>query len=232
MKISPFFCGVLALCLFAACKKDNTALPSELKPDPLLALGDSCFYQIDGKSYSFNRPAGLQMRSAQTNVKLDSIVNGARYYSGDKDSVLFSRSYNFNDKESMAGINISFAKKYNKKEMDESVMYMFIPKNRLDLVLPGNYKYASDYEREHTQNGIAISLYTNESFSSHSKVSMERPTVITSESQQKSKFEIISCVKLTNGSYLLEAKFNTVVFDREEKVKKDVEKGYLRLILY
>ncbi|MGY0038853.1 hypothetical protein [Pedobacter sp. NJ-S-72] len=55
--------------------------------------------------------------------------------------------------------------------------------------------------------------------------------MITPASHLNSKFEIIRYVKLTNGSYLLEAKFNTIVFDREEKVKKNVENGYLRLIL-
>lgn len=231
MKISLFWCGVFALCLFAACKKDNT-VPAELRPDPLLALGDSCSYQMDGKSYSFTHQNGFHMGNAQTNLKLDSVVKSVRYYSGDKDSVMFSRSYDFNAKEYNAGINISFAKKYNKKEMGQSMLGLFVPKNGLDLFQPGNYKYPIDYEREHTQNGIAINLYTSEDFSSYSKVSIGRPTVITSESQQQSKFEIIRCVKLSNNTYLLEAKFNTVVFDREEKVKKNVENGYLRLILY
>ncbi|MET4141519.1 hypothetical protein [Pedobacter sp. UYP1] len=231
MKISLFWFGVFALCLFAACKKDNT-VPAELRPDPLLALGDSCSYQMDGKSYSFTYQNGFQMGNAQTNLKLDSVVKSVRYYSGDKDSVMFSRSYDFNAKEYNAGINISFAKKYNKKEMGQSMLGLFVPKNGLDLFQPGNYKYPIDYEREHTQNGIAINLYTSEDFSSYSKVSIGRPTVITSESQQQSKFEIIRCVKLSNNTYLLEAKFNAVVFDREEKVKKNVENGYLRLILY
>lgn len=232
MKISPFWCGVFALCLFAACKKDNIIPPLEVKPDPLLSLRDSCAYQMDGKSYSFTDQNGFHIRNAQTNVKLDSIVKGARYYSGDKDSVMFSRSYDFNAKAYNAGINISFAKKYNKSEMMQNMLAMLVPRNGVDLFQPGNYKYPVDYEREHTQNGIAIDLYTDEYFSSYSKVSIGRPTVITPESQQQSKFEIIRCVKLTNGTYLLEAKFNAVVFDQEEKVKKNVENGYLRLILY
>lgn len=231
MKISPFWCGVFALCLFAACKKDNPT-PSEIKPDPLLTLGDSCSYQMDGKSYSFTNQNGFSIRNSQTNVKLDSVVMGARYYSGDKDSVMFSRSYNFDARDFNAGISISFAKKYNKKEMEQSKLALLIPKNGMDLFLPGNYKYPIDYERENTQSGIAIELHTNESFSSYSKGSIARPTVITSESQRQSKFEIIRCVKLTNGNYLLEAKFNTVVFDGEETVKKNIENGYLRLILY
>ncbi|WP_367864623.1 hypothetical protein [Pedobacter sp. WC2423] len=231
MKISPFWCGVFALCLFAACKKDDPA-PLEIKPDPLLALGDSCAYQMDGKSYSFTRQNGFQIGNAQPNFKLDSFVKGTSYYSGDKDSVMFSRGYDFNSKEYDARINISFAKKYNKKEMEKNVLAFFTPKNGLDLFQPGNYSYPIDYKREHTQNGVAIDLYTSEDFSTYSKVSIGSPTAITLESQRQSRFEIIRCVKLTNGTYLLEAKFNAVVFDQEEKVKKNVENGYLRLILY
>ncbi|PIH03021.1 hypothetical protein CS542_03000 [Pedobacter sp. IW39] len=46
-----------AICLFAACKRKTLHL--QIKPDPLLTLGDSCSYQMDGKSYSFTYQNGL-----------------------------------------------------------------------------------------------------------------------------------------------------------------------------
>ena len=234
MKISLFWCGVFALCLFAACKKDNTTLSSEVsQPDPLLSLKDSCSFQVEGESYFFTNPHVIGMRNAEANRnKLDSVVKGVKYYSGDKDSVAFSRYYGFFNRDSGFGFKIHFIKKYNKKEMGLNAFNILMPENKLDLFQPGNYGYAVDYEKEDATNGIAVEFSEGGIFYSYSRVAAGRPTVITSESQQYSKFEIIRLVKLTNGTYLLEAKFNVIVFDYTEKVKKNIENGYLRLILY
>lgn len=232
MKISPFWCGIFALCLFAACKKDNT-VPAELKPDPLLALGDSCSFQVEGKSYSLTSRNSMGVRNAPANRnKLDSVVKGVKYYSGDKDSIAFSRNYAFFNGSAGSSFKIYFIKKYNKNEMEKNVWNTFLPKNTEELFQVGQYKYAVDYGKEDAMDGIAIGFSAGQSFYSYSNAFPGRPTSITPESQQQSKFEIIRFVKLTNGSYLLEAKFNATVFDYDETVKKNIENGYLRLILY
>lgn len=234
MKISQFWCVVFALCLFAACKKDRTTLPSEVsKPDPLLALGDSCSFLVAGKSYTLMSQSPFSIRNAPANRnKLDSVVKGIKYYSGDKDSIAFNRNYIFFNNAAGTNFRIYFIKKYNKKDMELNKLNLLQPKNGEELFQPGQYNYAVDYGREDATDGIALEFSDGDTFYSYSKAFIGRPALITKESQQHSKFETIRFVKRTDGTYLLEAKFNVTVFDKDEVVKKNIENGYMRLILY
>jgi hypothetical protein len=236
MKISPFFCGVFALCLFAACKKDDsTTVPEVSKPDPLTLLKDSCSFEIDGNLYSFNSRGKWGWSNGQVNARLDSTVKGVEYYSGDKDSVMIGVMYGLSgyyNSNKYGNIEITFLKKYRKDEANKNWTNSLIYRNKEDLFQLGNYKFSSDYQRENTQNGIAISMNIGGTFSTFSEYPLRRPTTITSASHLNSKFEIIRSVKLSNGAYLLEAKFNTTVFDGDEKIKKNVKNGYLRYIIY
>lgn len=236
MKISPFWCGVFALCLFAACKKDNsTVVPEVSKPDLLTLLKDSCSFEIDGNLYSFNSREKWGWSNGQVNNRLDSTVKGVEYYSGDKDSVMVGVMYGLSgyyNSNKYGNIEITFVRKYRKDETDKNWANASIPKSKENLFQIGDYKFSSDYQRENTQNGIAISMGIGGTFSTSSDYSMRHPTTITSASHLNSKFEVIRSLQLTNGDYLIEAKFNTTVFDGDEKVKKDVKNGYLRLIIH
>jgi hypothetical protein len=56
------------------------------------------------------------------------------------------------------------------------------------------------------------------------------PATITQASENGSIFQIMTFKKLSNGNYLLEAKFNATLFDRNEKPVK-IDNGYGRITI-
>ena len=230
--------GMVVLCL-AACKKDNPVIeppttPIE-KPDPLELLKDSVSYIIDGKlrvqRKSENRSNSL--RNALANVKLDSLVKQKEYTSGDKDSVMFGRGFLFEDEE-RNGIEISFLKKYNKNQAQQQTNQgiLFIPRDKLDLLSVGERKFAMDFTRNNSQNGIVFELQGDYyRFQTNGYSSLAYHQLLKPELQNGSKFEITSIQKLKSGKYILEAKFNASVYWGDGTNVKKIENGYLRIKL-
>lgn len=231
MKSQKMLGIALSLLLLAACKK-NTPLPDPVveKPDPLEFAGDSASYMIGGKLSIVNKVNSGTALNLQPNSKVDSIVNGSIYYaSGDKDSVLYGRRYDIHDNEYDNMISFFFLKKYHKNAME----YQFIlrPKHELDLYMVGKYNYALDFNRDNSQNGVALELRNQKvNYQTYGSDSFRTPQVLKPDAQSQSTFEVTNIKKLKSGSYILEAKFNATIFDRDFKPKK-IENGYLRLRL-
>jgi hypothetical protein len=216
----------IALLFFAACKKDNpiTEPPVIEKEDPLEYAKDSISYSIDGISHKFSESSSFYSAvNSQPYSKVDSIVNNAYYISGIKDSVLYSRKYGFyNDRQY---VDVIFIKTYNRASMLQSVILR--PKDMMDLFTVGSRNYALDYERDNIQNGVGINI--SGGFKTYDSNSFRTP-LLSADTQKNSKFEITSLKKLKSGTYILEAKFNAMVYD-EKNVSKKLENGYLRLVM-
>jgi hypothetical protein len=224
---------LLFLCLlsvFAACKKD-AATPQPFTPEQEeKAVTDSGSYTVNGKTYTLNSVGNFSVTNTDASLKIDSVVDHVNYYiSGNKDSVFFARTYGIANYKDEGYMEISFFKKYSKTETHkDGTGLLYKPNDPTDLFKVGKYNFQVDYTRANANNGVAVSIYKNgRSFITRS---LAENTTINQESQNASHFEIISLKHLKYGAYLLEAKFNAVVFDGEEKPHQ-VTNGYIRMTI-
>ncbi|QIL39017.1 hypothetical protein G7074_06795 [Pedobacter sp. HDW13] len=222
--------SVIAIILFffVACKKESPIKESiDEKNNSLELLGDSISYIIEGQKIILNDKAVRSMLNAKANRKLDSVVNYVEYSSGDQDAVMFGRTFKFSGGKN--GITIMFLKRYTKNETNNA---FFVPLNKLDLFSIGEHRYAIDFSKTNTQNGIAIELSGNYyGFQTFSYSSLLYFAPLKAELQSQSKFEITNFQMLKSGKYLLEAKFNASVYHGDGSNIKKIENGYLRLRL-
>ena len=105
---------------------------------------------------------------------------------------------------------------------------VLMPKNVIDLFTAGSRHYAIDYGRDNIQNGIALSI--SDGFKTYGSDSFRTSPQLSPDAQKYSKFEITSLRKLKSGTYILEAKFDVLVFNEKNESKK-LQNGYLRLVI-
>lgn len=240
MKTKNLLGLAMALMCLAACKKENpiiepTKPPSVEQPDPFELLRDSVSYMLDGKQMVLKKSKSRSnsLRNALANVKLDSLVKQKEYTSSDKDSVMFGVGFLFEDEE-RNGIEISLLKKYNKNQAQSQTnqAILFVPKNKLDLFSVGERKFAMDFSRNNSQDGVVFELFgDNYGLQTNGYSSLAFHAPLKPELQNQSKFEVTNLQKLKSGKYLLEAKFNASVYRGDGSNIKKIERGYLRLII-
>ncbi|PWG81589.1 hypothetical protein DDR33_07090 [Pararcticibacter amylolyticus] len=217
----------MAVFFFSACKKENALIeqPETVKEDPLEYAKDSISYSIDGITYSLSKYYSFyRVSNMQPHSKVDSIVKNGYYISGLKDSVLYSRTYGIYDDQNR--VDVIFIKTYAKASMVQALILR--PKDVMDLFTVGMKNYALDYGRDNIQNGIALNI--SGGFKTYGSESFRIPPQLSPDAQKNSKFEISSLKKLNSGTYILEAKFNAMLFNEKNESKK-LENGYLRLIM-
>ncbi len=229
MKIQNLLGVAIALVFFSACKKEQQLIEQPIaieKDDPMEYAHDSVSYSIDGITYNVSKFSSYSGSSnSQPYSKVDSIVNYNHYYiSGIKDSVLYSRKYGiYNDQHN---VGVIFIKTYHKASMLQSLILR--PINVLDLFNVGTRNYALDFGRDNIQNGVALNF--SDGFKTYGSDSFSTPPQLSLDAQKHSKFEITSLKQLKSGTYILEAKFNAMVFNQKNESKR-LENGYLRLVI-
>lgn len=228
MKSKSLLGLAIGLFLFAACKKDNPVIEPPVvieKEDPLEYAHDSVSYSIDGYTYKLSQYSSFYRASNhQPYSKVDSIVGNGYYISGIKDSVLYSRNYGiYTDGKK---VDVIFIKTYKKESMLQSLILR--PKDIMDLFTIGARNYALDYDRDNIQNGVAISL--SDGYKTYGSDDFRKSPQLSADAQKNSKFEITSLKKLKSGTYILEAKFNAMLYN-EQNASKKLENGYLRLVM-
>ncbi|MGM9479234.1 hypothetical protein ACS5PU_22625 [Pedobacter sp. GSP4] len=225
----------IALFFFAACKKNDPVTeppikPPVEKPDPLELLKDSASYTLDGQKIILTTTITRGVLNGQANKKLDSVVKNVEYISDDKNTVMFGRFYTLSN-DNRNGITITFLKKYNKSLTSPTPSaILFEPIDKLDLFSTGERKFAMDFTRNNSQNGIALELIGSDyGLQTYGYSSLVYHPLLDPELQKQSKFEITSLQKLKSGKYLVEAKFNASVYRGDGTHIKKIENGYLRL---
>jgi hypothetical protein len=214
------------LTLFAACKKDTNIVPETVKPDPLELLTDSGSYTLNGKTYTLQSFGIMRILNSDPNLKVDSVVDHVNYVSGNKDSVFFVRSYTLSNRDDGTVMEFAFFKKYSKTEMKKDGFGMYIPNNLLDLIHVGKYDFQVDYTRLNAHDGVAIDLHRDGQTFSNKFIS--ETTQIKQADENGSHFEVTNFKLIKSGGALLEAKFDAVIFDSDEKPQK-VTNGYIRV---
>ncbi|WP_443936644.1 hypothetical protein [Pedobacter sp. MW01-1-1] len=227
--------SVAVICLYA-CKKENPIVEKQVvleQKDPLEELSDSLSFILEGKQLVFKKSDSKSnaIGNAVSNVKLDSLVKQKEYTSGDKDSVMFYLSFPLFDERGNS-VHISFLKKYNLNQAQPKTTQtsLFVPLDKLDLFSVGERKFAMDFTRNNSQNGVTINLkgeYRN--LQTYGFPSLVYHQLLKPELQSQSKFEVTNFQKLNSGKYLLEAKFNASVYFGDGSNIKKIESGYLRV---
>jgi hypothetical protein len=217
---------IMALLVFAACKKDRPVSEPEVASE---STTDSASYTVNGKEYTSEKIEKGGTFTTQSNLKITSGPNFNYLLQGDKDSILFVRSYTIKFNGSF--MIISFIKVYGNSEteytQENAGGYLYYPKNKTDIFSTGTYKYSTDFWRNNSISGIAIRVVDEHGdFKSFGQSDLGKPASITQDDQKDSKFEITGLQKLDSG-YLLEAKFSLKVFD-ENKHYQVLDDGYLR----
>ena len=226
---------------FTSCKKtDMIDLPSHVDVTKLTALSDSCSYTLDGISYIHYQAYEAGRRNAGANLDT---MNGD--WKWDSDTLQYVASYSIGspgvNAGSGGGLKVSFVKKFAKSQLTR-IMFPGIVGPLSDTLLyypKGEQKYAVDYDRFNSQNGVTLEIITGNIggvksvLRTYSTEMVHFPTTINTDSQKNSKFEITNVHFFpANGgwldSHILEAKFSAVLFDKDEKPYR-LENGYLRI---
>jgi len=234
MKSKSLLAIAIVLFSLAACKKDNPIekpiQPPVEKPDPLELLRDSASYTLDGQKIILTETNSRGVLNGKANKKLDSVVKNVEYISDDQNAVMFGRFYSLRN-DNRNSITITFLKKYNKSLTTPTpTRILFEPIDKLDLFTIGERKFAMDFTRNNSQNGVALELGGNEyGLQTYGYSSLVYHPLLNPELQSQSKFEIINLHKLKSGKYIIEAKFNASVYLGDGSNVKKIENGYLRL---
>jgi hypothetical protein len=233
MKKSTFLYSLLLLSPFTSCQKDHPVKVDTTgnKPPVIAAVHDSVSYTVDGKTYMANSYSAYSSGTQQVNQKVifpDSKNLSNYELVGNPDSVLYFQRNTISSDG--ASLQIFFLKKYPKRHKNDGISYYPALKDLLMQFTIGKYPYAEDFERENSENGIALVISANgRSYTSNSPFDLSRPTQLKPGFQKNSTFEIISFTRATSGGYNLEAKFSAVVVDGFTEDQKRLENGYLRL---
>lgn len=208
----------------AACKKGNP-----ITKRPLELLKDSVSYTVNGKNYVSNQIERGETFTTQSNAKITSGANFNYLIQGDKDSILFVRTYA--SKANNSFMVFSFIKVYANSETEltneNNGGYLNYPKNKAGMFSPGMYKYATDLFRNNSISGVAIRVINDHGeFKSYGQLDLSKPASVTQNDQRDSKFEIMNIQK-RKSDYLIEAKFNLNTFNEDKQAQK-IENGYLR----
>lgn len=236
MKFSYLFTAAIALVCIASCKKNEPVIEEPIaiaQKDPLELLSDSISYIIDGKLLIQKKSSGRSnsIMNDLANAKLDSVVKYQEYKSGDKDSVMFGRGFEFRDNNNN-GIEVMFIKKYNRNQAQPKTneTSLFVPLNKLDLFALGKRRFALDFQRNNAQNGVVFELKGDYyGFQTNGHSSLVHHNLLPDRLQSQSNFEITKLQQLKSGKYLVEAKFNASVYWGDGTHIKKIEDGFLRI---
>lgn len=244
MKNILFYVFILQLAFLNACKKSEiiTETPKEQ------IIKESLSYKLDGEKFVFESPSAIKSEAGFSNHQINikpydneivgrraSYTTGNKFWYGEKDSTMFAIRQTWSNYES-SNINqlqkfdfkIAFTKKYANRELIIYPSLLLGPSNAniSELYNLGSKKFAFDFEKENTSDGVAISLYSSKFRFLYSYFPgfsvLVRPT-LPKTIQNNSKFEIKKIDKIDNEFSLLECEFELNVFDEEGKAFRITE---------
>nr|WP_067062578.1 hypothetical protein [Mucilaginibacter sp. L294] len=234
---------LLAVVLFtvSSCKKSSPVTPQKPNVDTQEhVVNDSVSFTINGKRYTnlLNPPSFTlnEFGNRGTNLKPSNtpgdwyIGRGNTYWVGNADSVQYYSAYTAVLQNNEGVIKFSFIKNNSRANMLKLGSF-YLPKMNEDFYTLGKNKYATDFEREGKEQGIAISFGDLKS-NTQAEI-FDKPT-ITAEDQTGSTFKILKIedvkgVELLRGmpSVIIEASFEANLFDKDKNPIK-ITNGFLR----
>lgn len=235
----------LAFCFFLifmqACKKGNEVVvdPDTNKPETAV-YKDSISFTVNQTKYVFTERYGFGSGNYPINVKKSEVKipggklaseTGGYYWYGVPDSTLYSAQYELNSKDWKQRFKIIFTKKFKDSELVWKAPLLY-PQNHDEIFKTGKPGFAADLDKENTTEGVAIELSDNaldkQLISMIPGFSIMVRSDLKKDIQDNAQFSITKVEKTKEGQYLIEAKFNLNLFDKNGQLFK-LENGFLRL---
>jgi len=221
--------------IFTSCKKENaTSINEELR-----LISDSVSFTINNKSYFFDSQNEIGIGNRQINIKPSisqisgrnaAYITGGFYWYGEPDSTLYDISYGLVENLKLQSFKISFSKKYKN---DQLIKYFSIlmPQNNSDILKVGKQKFAVDFKKENTKEGVSLEFRSRDHSGTLSTYipgfSILVKANLTKNIQDNSTFEIVKVQKVDEIYHMIEAKFSLNLFDENAKLYR-LENGFLR----
>jgi len=226
MKTKLYHCLLVAICLFAACKKDDQAKKNTTPASTQIT--DSVSYTINGKNYVLTLHDGGDYGTSPCNLVYDPVTGRT---SKDADSIMFFKEYSFksnrqNRNDTVFVAAISFFRKYSSKSLI-TAHEPFYPVDQSAMYAPGNHTVATDFIRTFSTNGVAI--YVARVGRTYSYRFANQPTTVTQAQQANSSFVVTSLKPIDDQTYWLEAKFNVTLFNDDTEEPIVLKNGYVRM---
>jgi len=228
---------ILQLALLNACKKSEPIIETPKE----LYITESISYRLDGEKFLFQHPFATKSEvgfgNYQINIKpYDNEIAGRsapyttnnKFWYGEKDSTLFGvhQTWSYFDRSNINeykkfDFKIAFTKKYANSKLIRYHTFLG-PSNEYvsELYYVGSKKFAFDFEKENTADGVAITLYSSKFRFLYSYfpgwsilIRPDLPKTI----QNNSKFEIKKIEKIDDQFSLLDCEFELNVFDEAGK---------------
>lgn len=233
-------CILLCSSFIFACKKDTTA-PIPSPKEKGVVYEDSVSFTLNGKAYDIDYKNEEGVGNRQFNLKPSSTpieglkvarTSGGYYWYGSQDSILCDYLVGFFLNTYDGNIKFSFSKKYKTDQLKKD-LHLWVPDDITDILKVGKHSFATDFSREITLDGVSIEAYLKGIDGTLTSYipgnSILTPTSLTKEIQNNSVFEITRLQKTDTGLYIVEAKFELNLFDKNEKLYR-VENGFLRIV--
>ena len=234
----PYF--LISSVFILSCKKDRSEPIIPVKEKDVV-YKDSISFTLDGKAYDIGYKNQEGVGNRQFNLKPSSTpieglkvarTSGGYYWYGPKDSILCDYLAGFSMRAHDGNIKFSFSKKYKIDQLKKDV-FLWVPENITDILKEGKHSFATDFNTEITLDGVAIEAYLKGIDGTLTSYipgnSILTPTNLTKEVQNNSVFEITKLQKTDTGNYIVEAKFELNLFDKNERLYR-LENGFFRMI--
>ena len=235
MKPNIFFYLLLIFTIFSSCKKDN----SESIEEEVRLVSDSISFTINNQPYFFDSQNEIGIGNRQINIKPSisqisgrnaAYITGGFYWYGEPDSTLFNVEHGFIGNNYTQSIKISFSKKYKNEQLKNYLSFL-IPENNFDILKIGKQKFAVDFKKENTTEGVSLEFRSRDHSGTLSTFipgfSILVKANLTKNIQDNSTFEIVKIQKVDEIYHMIEAKFSLNLYDENAKLYR-LENGFLR----
>jgi len=224
-----------------SCKKGNEVLltPETGKPEAVVNK-DSISFTINRTKYVFTDRRSFGSGNDAVNIKRSAVkIPGGKlayqtdnaYWYGASDSTLYSAQFELNSKSLDQSFRLIFTKKFKDNELVWKAPLFYL-QNHDALFKIGESGFATDLYKENTTEGVAIKLFdkelNGELISMIPGFSIVVRSDLKNDLQDNSHFVITKVEKDKQGQYLIEARFNLNLYDKDGKLFK-LENGFVKL---
>ncbi len=229
------------LILIQSCKKEaEVTLPPDTGKPQIAAFKDSISFTVDETKYVFNDRYSAASGNHPVNIRKSDVKipgwklaneTGGFYFYGAPDSTLYAAKYEVASKDWEQRFKIFFTKKYKNSELEQKPVILY-PKSHDDLFKVGMPGFAVDLNKENSTEGVAIELFdvstgvTLMSMMPGFSI-LVRPD-LKKDIQDDSNFTVTKVEKTADAYYIIEAKFELNLFDKDGKLYR-AKNGFLRL---
>jgi hypothetical protein len=236
-------CLIVVFCWMAmqSCKKGS----EEVVPTPVVNTNkpvvykDSVYFTINQTKYVFDQWLGFGAANYPVNIKKSLVKiadrklayeTGGYYWYGAPDSTLYAAKCILYS-NTLGDFELSFTKKFKDSEL---VRYMTLlyPQSHEQLFKTGEFGFAVDLGKANTTEGVVLEFYEsnlNSLLSSNIPGDSKEGSDAKKGIQHDSSFNVTKVEKTKEGMYIIEARFELNLFDKNGHLYR-LKDGFLKVL--